>query len=62
MDEGTLMDTVRVSGEDRVLFSVDYPFEDAVEIGGWFDRLGWSGRTKWKIGEGNARSLLRLGG
>jgi len=34
MDEGTLMDTVRVSGEDRVLFSVDYPFEDAVEIGG----------------------------
>jgi predicted TIM-barrel fold metal-dependent hydrolase len=35
-DTGTLMETLRATGEDRLMFSVDYPFEDDVEIGGWF--------------------------
>lgn len=59
-DAGTLMDTIRSIGEDRVMFSVDYPFEDDVEIGGWFDRLELSGLTKKKIGYQNSRKLLKL--
>jgi 2,3-dihydroxybenzoate decarboxylase len=60
-DAGTLVDTWRSLGEDRVMFSVDYPFEDMVEIGGWFDRLELSQRTKEKFGFQNARTLLKLG-
>jgi gamma-resorcylate decarboxylase len=36
-DTGTLMDTLRATGDDQVMFRVDYPFEDDVEIGGWLD-------------------------
>lgn len=60
-DTGTLMDTLRATGEDRVMFSVDYPFEDHVEIGGWFDRLELNGNMKRKIGYQNARNLLKFG-
>jgi predicted TIM-barrel fold metal-dependent hydrolase len=60
-DAGTLLDTLRITGEDRVMFSVDYPFEDNVEIGSWFDRLELSGPTKRKIGYENARRILKLG-
>ena len=61
-DSGTLMETLRSLGEDRVMFSVDYPFEDDLEIASWFDRLELSGRTKRKMGFENARTLLKLGG
>lgn len=44
------------------MFSVDYPFEDTVEIGGWFDRLDLSTRTKERVGWRNARELLKLDG
>lgn len=60
-DTGTLLETLRAIGEDRVMFSVDYPFEDDVEIGSWFDRLELNGNTKKKIGYENARKLLNLG-
>jgi predicted TIM-barrel fold metal-dependent hydrolase len=60
MDEGALFDTVRVSGQDRVMFSVDYPFEDDVEISGWFDRVQMSADTKEAIAYGNARRLLKI--
>ena len=59
-DEGALLDTLRVTDEDRVMFSVDYPFEDDLEIAGWFDRLEMNIETKEKIGYGNARKLLKL--
>lgn len=42
------------------MFSVDYPFEDDVEIAGWLDQLEMNTETKDKIGYGNARSLLEL--
>ena len=45
-DTGAFMDTLRRVGEDRLMFSVDYPFEDDVEIGGWFDRLQLNGDSK----------------
>ncbi len=60
-DDGTLMDTLRIVGEDRVMFSADYPYEDDLEMAAWFDRLELNGRTKRKIGFENARILLKLG-
>lgn len=59
-DSAALMDTIRRIGEDRVMFSVDYPFEDTVEMAGWFDRLDLNGNTKLKLASQNARNLLKL--
>ncbi|KAI7778972.1 hypothetical protein LA080_001489 [Diaporthe eres] len=59
-DSGTLLDTLRWTGEDRVMFSVDYPFEDDTEIGTWFDRLEMNTHTKKKLAYENARRILRL--
>lgn len=59
-DDGALFDTLRVTGADRVMFSVDYPFEDSVEMGSWFDRLEMNEVTKKKIASGNAKKLLKL--
>ncbi|KAL3417169.1 2,3-dihydroxybenzoate decarboxylase [Phlyctema vagabunda] len=61
MDEPALTDTIRVSGEDRVMFSVDYPFEDDVEMSAWFDRLQISSSVKRAIAYGNAQRLFKLG-
>jgi len=47
-------------GEDRVMFSVDYPFEDNTELGSWFDRVEMGVGTKAKIGSENARRILKL--
>jgi gamma-resorcylate decarboxylase len=60
-DDGTLMDTLRSVGEDRVMFSADYPYEDDLEMAAWFDRVELNGRTKRKIAFQNARELLKLG-
>lgn len=59
-DDGAFFDTLRVTGADRVMFSVDYPFEDFVEIGSWFDRLEMNDVAKENIASGNAKRLLRL--
>jgi gamma-resorcylate decarboxylase len=60
-DDGALFDTLRVTGADRVIFSVDYPYEYYVEIGSWFDRVEQSDATKGKVASGNAKRLLKLG-
>jgi len=59
-DSAAFADTVRRVGEDNTMFSVDYPFEDTVEIGGWFDRLEMSGSARRKIGYQNAKRILKL--
>ncbi|KAF7914911.1 hypothetical protein BELL_0029g00380 [Botrytis elliptica] len=59
-DAGTVVDTIKRTGEDRVMFSVDYPFEDTVEIAGWFDRLEMNTLTKTKLAYENAKALLKL--
>lgn len=59
-DAGTLTDTLKWTGEDRVMFSVDYPFEDDVEISSWFDRLEMNTHTKKKMAYENARRILKL--
>jgi 2,3-dihydroxybenzoate decarboxylase len=55
-----LLDTLLEVGADRVLFSVDYPFENMQEQTEWFDALPLNPGDLEKIGRGNAIRLLAL--
>lgn len=55
-----LADVIFEVGADRVLYSVDYPFEDMVEAADWFDRAAISEPDRVKVASGNARQLFRL--
>lgn len=56
----TLVDAMQEVGADRILFSIDYPFEKTSEAATWFDELPISDRDKMKIGRDNAMSLFKL--
>ena len=56
----TLTEVISEVGADRVLYSVDYPFEDSGIAGEWFDHASISEADRGKIGSGNARRLFRL--
>lgn len=45
---------------DRVLFSVDHPYESSKDAGDWFDAMDLPEGTLRKIASGNAERLLRL--
>lgn len=47
-------------GADRVLYSVDYPYEDMVEARDWFDQAAVGEVDRRKIARGNAEKLFRL--
>jgi 2,3-dihydroxybenzoate decarboxylase len=47
-------------GADRILFSVDYPFERHEDAAGWFDAAPISENDRRKIGRGNALGLFGL--
>lgn len=47
-------------GADRVLYSVDYPFEDMVEAKDWFDQASISDPDRMKIAHGNAQKLFHF--
>jgi gamma-resorcylate decarboxylase len=55
-----LIDALLEIGSDRLLFSVDYPYETVQEQSDWFDSLPISETDRRKIGRGNALKLLRL--
>ena len=55
-----LLDTLLEVGADRLLFSVDYPFENMQEQTEWFEGVPISEADRHKIGADNARRLLRL--
>lgn len=56
----TLTCAVAEMGSDRVLFSVDYPFEEVVDATTWFDACEISESDRQKIGRTNAARLFRL--
>jgi gamma-resorcylate decarboxylase len=56
-----LLDTLLEVGAERVLFSVDYPYETVQEQSDWFEGLPLSEGDRLKIGRANAEQLLRLG-
>jgi gamma-resorcylate decarboxylase len=51
------MDTM---GADRIMFSVDYPYEDMAEASDWFESCDISESDRHKIGYENAKRLLHL--
>ena len=51
---------VQATGEDSVLFSVDYPFEDLKTASDWLDKAPVPDAVREKISSGNATRLLKL--
>jgi 2,3-dihydroxybenzoate decarboxylase len=47
-------------GAARVLYSVDYPFEDMAEAANWLDQVAISEPDRLKIARSNARQLFHL--
>ncbi|GAA2780598.1 amidohydrolase family protein [Saccharopolyspora taberi] len=57
----TLLSTLLEVGADRVLFSVDYPYESMDEMVPWFEGVPISENDRLKIGRTNAERLFGLG-
>jgi gamma-resorcylate decarboxylase len=55
-----LVDSIAELGADRVMFSVDYPFEDFSDAADWFDSAEISEADRHAIGRSNAMKLFRL--
>jgi predicted TIM-barrel fold metal-dependent hydrolase len=58
---GPFLEAVEQIGRDRILFSVDYPYEQMDVAGRWFDELQITRDLKEKIGRENANALFKLG-
>ena len=59
-DTHALVNAMSVMGADRVMFSVDWPFEDIGEGAEWFDKAAISEADRAKVGRDNAIKLFRL--
>jgi len=55
-----LSDVILEVGADRILYSVDYPYEDVVEAKEWFDQAAISDSDRMKIARTNAQKLFHL--
>jgi gamma-resorcylate decarboxylase len=55
-----LIDAILEIGADRLLFSIDWPFENIDHATDWFDRASISEHDRLKIGRLNAIRLLKL--
>lgn len=51
---------LRVFGDTRIMFSVDYPFSDATVMRRWFDAAQITAAARRRIAHANAASLLKL--
>jgi gamma-resorcylate decarboxylase len=58
----TLLAAMMELGADRVLFSVDWPFENVSHAAEWFDNAPISEADRLKIGRSNALQLFKLAG
>jgi 2,3-dihydroxybenzoate decarboxylase len=56
----TLIDAILEIGADRLLFSIDWPFENIDHATDWFDSASISEDDRLKIGRLNAMRLLKL--
>jgi len=56
----TLTEVMFEVGADRILYSVDYPFEDTAIAAEWFDHAAISEADRLKIGRSNAARLFRI--
>jgi gamma-resorcylate decarboxylase len=55
-----LIDAIAEVGSERVMFSVDYPFEDFSDAADWFDKAEIDEADRRKIGRSNAMKLFKL--
>jgi len=56
----TLTEVMLEVGSERILYSVDYPFEDMGIAADWFDHAAISDVDRRKIGRTNAQRLFKL--
>ncbi len=56
----TLLSSMLEMGSDRIMFSVDYPFEKHEDAATWFDAVHISENDRQKIGRDNAIKLFDL--
>jgi 2,3-dihydroxybenzoate decarboxylase len=56
----TLADAIAEMGSDRILFSVDYPFEETADAVTWFDQSDIPEADRVKIASRNAVELFKL--
>jgi gamma-resorcylate decarboxylase len=56
----SLANSIAEMGADRVMFSIDWPFEDVGEGAAWFDQAELGEAERMKIGRGNAIALFKL--
>jgi predicted TIM-barrel fold metal-dependent hydrolase len=56
----SLLDALLVIGSNRLLFSVDWPFEDVSDATDWFEGVRLSHADKQKIGRENALKLMKI--
>ena len=55
-----LLECIEQIGVERVLFSVDYPYERMDSASRWFDDIRFDNLTKLKVGRENANKLFSL--
>jgi predicted TIM-barrel fold metal-dependent hydrolase len=60
-DDTALEFLIRVVGLDRVMFSVDYPYESITDACGWMNKLPLAATDKAKLGYRTATRLFGLG-
>ncbi len=60
-DHAALATAIANLGEDRVMFSVDYPYENGVEAAAFLASAPITEEVRVKIGRGNAARLLGVG-
>jgi len=56
----TLTEVMTEVGADRILYSVDYPFEDVAIASDWFDHAAISDADRTRIARSNAERLFRI--
>ncbi len=56
-----LLECIAQFGAGRVLFSVDYPYEQMDAAGRWFDDIRLNSDAKLRVGRENANQLFSLG-
>jgi gamma-resorcylate decarboxylase len=56
----SLVNAMTEMGPDRVMFSVDWPFEDVGESAQWFNTASISETDRQKVGRSNAIKLFKL--
>ena len=57
----SLIHAILTLGADRIMFAVDYPFEDHAQAASWFDAAEIAEQDRIKIGRANAMALFGLG-